>query len=87
MKITRKELRRMILKEMLSDDPTAPVNRMSIEDSTYEYNKNMFYTQISGAADQFIESSRGRFDSKMKLRIMRGIARVLGDSAVYIDPT
>ncbi len=82
MKITKTQIKEIIqeeLNEFLSDEPDAPVNRMSIEDTTYEYNKNMFYTQVYQALDQFVEKSGGRFDKSMRARILRGIAKVLGD--------
>ena len=71
--------KRRELNEMLSDEPNAPVNRRSFEDENYEYNKNMFYTQIYQALDQFVEKSGGRFDKSMRMRILKGIAKVLGD--------
>ena len=73
------DAKRHELNEMLSDEPNAPVNRMSFEDENYEYNKNMFYTQIYQALDQFVEKSGGRFDKSMRMRILKGIAKVLGD--------
>tara|TARA_R110000787_G_scaffold37124_1_gene94553 strand:+ start:324 stop:869 length:546 start_codon:yes stop_codon:yes gene_type:complete len=51
----------------------------SIEDQKYEYAKNMFNTQLNNILDDFVKESDGKFDESMKMRILRGAAKVLGD--------
>tara|TARA_R100001082_G_C4362280_1_gene159967 strand:+ start:923 stop:1318 length:396 start_codon:yes stop_codon:yes gene_type:complete len=85
MKITKGRLKQIIneeLNEMLSDDPSAPVHKQSTAESYYEYSKSMAYTKIRNALDQLIKDSKGQFDEKMKMRILRGMAKVLGDRAM-----
>jgi hypothetical protein len=82
MKITKGKLKQMIseeLSEMLSDDPRAPVHKRSHDEKMYDYHKEMFYTKIRNALDEFVKDSKGQFDESMKLRVQRGIAKVLGD--------
>ena len=67
MKIIREELNEL-------DVPTA-----SVEDQMYTYAKNMFDTKLHRILDELIEKSRGKVDKSMKMRILQGVARVLGD--------
>ena len=65
-----------IIKETLNE---MDLPSTSIEDQKYEYAKNMFNTQLNNILDDFVKESDGKFDESMKMRILRGAAKVLGD--------
>ena len=75
MKITREQLKQIISEEL---------NEMDIPDSDgdagkYRYAKNTFYNNLRRILDEFVKESGGKFDESMKMRIIRGAAKVLGD--------
>lgn len=75
MKITKEQLKQIIKEEL---------NEMDIPDldddgGKYRYAKNMFYDNLTRVLDEFIKESGGKFDKSMKMRIIRGAAKVLGD--------
>ena len=75
MKITKEQLKQIISEEL---------NEMDIPDldddgGKYRYAKNMFYNNLTRVLDEFIKESGGKFDKSMKMRIIRGAAKVLGD--------
>jgi len=75
MKITQTRLKDIIKEELNEMDlPIA-----GVEDQKYEYAKNMFNTRLHKVLDDFVKESGGRFDESMKMRVLRGIARLLGD--------
>tara|TARA_R110000744_G_scaffold212231_1_gene331240 strand:+ start:109 stop:342 length:234 start_codon:yes stop_codon:yes gene_type:complete len=73
--ITKAKLRQIIKEELNELDIPAG----SVEDQKYTYAKNMFYTNLYRILDDFVKESDGRFDESMKMRIIRGAAKVLGD--------
>ena len=75
MKITKEQLKEIISEEL---------NEMDIPDhdgdgGRYRYAKEMFYMQLRRILDEFVKESGGKFDESMKMRILRGAAKVLGD--------
>ena len=75
MKITKEQLKQIISEEL---------NEMDIPDSDgdagkYRYAKNTFYNNLRRILDEFVKESGGKFDKSMKMRILRGAAKVLGD--------
>ena len=75
MKITKEQLKEIISEEL---------NEMDIPDldddgGKYRYAKNTFYSNLTRVLDVFVEESGGKFDESMKMRIIRGAAKVLGD--------
>tara|TARA_R100001129_G_C5236991_1_gene224320 strand:- start:104 stop:340 length:237 start_codon:yes stop_codon:yes gene_type:complete len=75
MKITKEQLKQIISEEL---------NEMDIPDSDgdagkYRYAKNTFYNNLRRILDEFVKESGGKFDESMKMRIIRGAAKVLGD--------
>jgi len=73
--ITKAKLRQIIKEELNELDIPAG----SVEDDKYDYAKTMFYTNLYRILDNFVKESDGRFDESMKMRIIRGAAKVLGD--------
>ncbi len=76
MKISESQLREVI-KEELNEVGIIPT--ASVEDQMYAYAKNRFNTQLGRILDELIEKSRGRVDKSVKMRILQGVAKVLGD--------
>ena len=75
MKITKEQLKEIISEEL---------NEMDIPDldddaGKYRYAKNTFYNNLRRVLDEFVKESGGKFDESMKMRIIRGAAKVLGD--------
>jgi len=75
MKITKEQLKQIISEEL---------NEMDIPDldddaGKYRYAKNTFYNNLRRVLDEFVKESGGKFDESMKMRIIRGAAKVLGD--------
>ena len=76
MKITKEQLKEIISEEL---------NEMDIPSSgdgdagRYRYAKDMFYNNLRRILDEFVKESGGKFDESMKMRIIRGAAKVLGD--------
>ena len=75
MKITKEQLKEIISEEL---------NEMNIPDldddgGKYRYAKSMFYDNLARVLDEFVKESGGKFDKSMKMRILRGAAKVLGD--------
>ena len=75
MKITKEKLKQIIQEELNELDIPAA----SPEDQKYTYAKTMFNTNLDRILDDFVKESDGRFDESMKMRILRGAAKVLGD--------
>jgi len=75
MKITKQQLKELIKEELNELD----IPHASMEDQKYRYAKNTFNNRLHQILDDFIQESDGKFDESMKMRILRGAARVLGD--------
>jgi hypothetical protein len=73
-----------ITKEQLKEIISEELNEMDIPDldddaGKYRYAKNTFYNNLRRVLDEFVKESGGKFDESMKMRIIRGAAKVLGD--------
>jgi len=75
MKITKEKLKQIIQEELNEFD----IPERSMEDQKYTYAKTMFNTKLDRILDDFVKESDGIFDENMKMRIHRGVAKVLGD--------
>tara|TARA_S200000501_G_C20351846_1_gene537988 strand:+ start:91 stop:384 length:294 start_codon:yes stop_codon:yes gene_type:complete len=73
-----------IIKEQIEEIISEELNEMDIPDldddgGKYRYAKSMFYSNLARVLDEFVKESGGKFDESMKMRIIRGAAKVLGD--------
>ena len=75
MKITKEQLKQIISEEL--DEMNIP--DLDDDGGKYRYAKNMFYSNLARVLDEFVKESDGKFDESMKMRIIRGAAKVLGD--------
>ena len=75
MKITKEQLKEIISEEL--DEMNIP--DLDDDGGKYRYAKSMFYDNLRRILDEFVKESGGKFDKSMKMRILRGAAKVLGD--------
>jgi len=75
MKITKSKLKEIILEELSEMD----IPDLDGDAGKYRYAKDTFYNNLRRILDEFVKESGGKFDESMKMRIIRGAAKVLGD--------
>ena len=76
MRITKQQLKQIIAEELKEMDIPSSGDG---DAGQYRYAKDAFYNNLRRILDEFVEESGGKFDENMKMRIIRGAAKVLGD--------
>jgi hypothetical protein len=76
MKINKSQLKQIIAEELKEMDIPSSGDG---DAGRYRYAKDAFYNNLRRILDDLVKESGGKFDESMKMRIVRGAAKVLGD--------